>query len=276
MFDIFSSLSKQNIVIGAWCNYGDNLITDKGGIYFFIKSLRKVNNQCKILILCRESDLCNILINFCKKMNVELLPEIPNRFIHEAEIIIYRFVFVYNYLKKNKYDKILLSDINDVIFQSDPFQINIVNELYLAAEQNILNDISNHSSKLNVMWIQPFTFLKDFHWDNFKYKYVICAGTILGNYVGIMNYLAFYNNINKEAKYNDQGLLNVYVYNYNKTIDVIDYRISKILTLDRIQFSDLKKNEKGQIINDNDELYSIIHQINRCNKNYMFSLIATL
>jgi hypothetical protein len=90
-----------------------------------------------------------------------------------------------------------------------------------------------------------------------------------------MKYLNNYCTINKYLN-NDQAFLNIYIYNYNKEIEVIKYTESKILTLDKIDFNDLDKNEKGLIVNKNKEVYSIIHQIDRCNLPYMLDIVEKI
>jgi len=71
---------------------------------------------------------------------------------------------------------------------------------------------------------------------------------------------------------NDQGLLNVYVYNFLSSKKCIKYTEGKILTLDRISFDTLNI-QNNSIVNNNGEKYSIIHQINRCNLPFMLSLV---
>jgi len=216
-------------------------------------------------------------MNFCKEMNVELNSSIPNSINNIYHLILYRFCHIYNLLKEEtqKYNKIMMSDLTDVIFQEDPFSIEINSGLYLAAEQSILNDKYNSSSELNMDWIKQYSFLNDLDHNNFNNKYIICAGTILGYYNDIIKYLNDYCTINKYLN-NDQAFLNIYIYNYNKEIEVIKYTESKILTLDKIDFNDLDKNEKGLIVNKNKEVYSIIHQIDRCNLLYMLDIVEKI
>ena len=107
--------------------------------------------------------------------------------------------------------------------------------------------------------------------NNYKNKYVICAGTILGNYNGIIKYLEFYKKNQNKNIVNDQGLLNIYVYNYLSSKKCLKFEKSKILTLDKIDFERLNI-ENNYIFNDNGEKYSIIHQINRCNLEFMLNL----
>jgi hypothetical protein len=122
-------------------------------------------------------------------------------------------------------------------------------------------------------WIRDCSRSIDISNINFDNKFVICAGTILGTYLGIMKYLDFYVKTQSYKLVNDQGLLNVYIYKYSDSHETLEYRISKILTLDRIDFDSLNTSSDRSIINDNGEKYSILHQINRCNLPYMLSLV---
>jgi hypothetical protein len=267
----------MDLIIGIFCNYGPKLQMEKGGLYYFIKSLRKVNKICKVKILCRPIDILVKLTDFCEAMNVELSPSIPNYLTTAQEFQIYRYIHIYNMLINDteKYNKILISDLIDVIFQEDPFSFEIKNGLYPATEKNILSDTTNNSSCLNMRWINEYNNLNFINYEDFNNKYIICCGTIIGYHDNIVDYLKFYNSVNSTFK-NDQSVINIYIYNCNKHIIPVDYDKSKILTLDSINFNNLNFNEKGQIVNKNNELYSIIHQINRCNLPYMLNLVENM
>ena len=92
----------------------------------------------------------------------------------------------------------------------------------------------------------------------------------------IKKFLIWYVEVRKINKYNDQGLWNIFVYKICQSKSILTFNVSDILTLDKINFDNLKKNEKGYIINDNGKEYSIIHQIDRCGKDNMNYLINML
>jgi hypothetical protein len=87
-----------------------------------------------------------------------------------------------------------------------------------------------------------------------------------------MTYLEFYKNAYDKKVTNDQGLLNVYVYNFLDSKSIKPYQKSRILTLEGVQFKNLKLDSNGHVVNDDGEKYAIIHQINRCNRDYFFDL----
>jgi hypothetical protein len=257
----------NNIIIGVYNGY-NSLKTSKGGIYYFLKSLRKYNSDCKVLILCEQNNIFEDLITFSNEMNFEIY----SNFTTKYSMMLYRFELYYDYLKQNTFNKVLLSDVDDVIFQEDPFSINFTEELYCALEQSILSDNNNGSSCVNMSWIDECNHLSKNNYDNYKNRYVVCAGTILGNYDGIIKYLEFYKDSQNIKFVCDQGVLNVYVYNYLSSKKCVELKESKILTLDQINFETLNI-ENNSIVNNNGEKYSIIHQINRCNLPFMLNLV---
>jgi hypothetical protein len=261
----------NNIVFGLYNGYS-SLKTCKGGIYYFLKSLRKYNSECKVVIICEEHNIFEDLINFSKEMNFEIY----SKFTTKYYLMFSRFEIYNDYLKEQNliFDKVLLADIDDVIFQEDPFSINFTEELYCALEQSILTDVNNSSSIINMGLINDFKHLPENNYDNYKNKYVVCAGTILGQYDGIIKYLDFYKNIQNIKLGNDQGLLNVYVYNFLSSKKCLEFQESKILTLDKIDFEILNI-ENNSIVNNKGEKYSIIHQINRCNLPFMLNIVES-
>ena len=260
----------MNIILGVYNGY-NKLKTEKGGIYYFVKSLRNYNKTCRIIILSEQQHIFNDLTEFCNENTVELY----SNFIVKYNLTYYRFE-IYNKIlttiqQNNPIHRILLSDINDVIFQEDPFQIKFSEDLYCATEKNILSDPC-YSSIMNKHWIQECNNILPYSYTKFINQPVICAGTILGSYDGIKRYLDFYTDIQTRKIVNDQGLLNIYIYNYLESKITHNYKESKILTLDSIQFNELHiKNSK--IVNNNGEIYSILHQIDRCNLKFMLDLV---
>jgi hypothetical protein len=270
----------NNIIFGLYNGY-NSLKTEKGGIFYFMKSLRKFDNNCKVVILCEKRFLFDELISFSKEMNFELFSDF-GIFGNNDDIFLmmyYRFFIYKKYLNESKkiFEKVLLTDISDVIFQESPFNINFSGNLYCALEINKFSDDS-YSSYLNRYWIDEINvLLNQNNNENYINKNIICAGTIIGSYDGILKYLNYFSNTQKQKIVNDQGLLNYFVYNdktITKTVDKIPHTYSKILTLDNISFESLDKNDNRDIINKNGEKYSIIHQINRCNFNFMLSLVG--
>jgi len=179
-------------------------------------------------------------------------------------------------IKEQETDKILLCDLNDVIFQGDPFEIMFDEEIYCASEQNLYGDENNTSSVFNFKIVLDF--LKNpINLEFIKDKYVICAGTILGTTVGIQKFLSFYiySQPKKPPRVNDQALLNIYIYFFSHSKKNLEYTHSRILTLDQIPFNSLNIMD-GVIYNDENEPYVMVHQIDRCNLPFMKYLVDSL
>lgn len=258
-----------NIIFGVYNGY-NSLKTSNGGLYYFLKSLRKYNTTCKVVIICEKNKIFKELEDFCKKMNCEIY----SNFELQYQMMWYRFIIYKKYLEESNetFDKVFLSDITDVIFQDDPFAIEFTEDIYCALEQSNLSDITNSSSRLNMEWIVDVNQLFQTPYANYVNQYVVCAGTILGTYRGILAYLTFYVTIQQRRNVSDQGLLNIYVYSFAKSKNITHYAKSRILTLDKVEFSSLNIGEHGDILNSEGKKYAIIHQINRCNLPYMLQL----
>jgi hypothetical protein len=266
----------NNIIFGVYDGYS-SLKTPNGGLYYFMKSLRKYNKECKVVVICQSYNVNDELRNFAGEMNFEIYTE----FYLEFQMIFYRFLIYKKYLDDcgQKYDKLLLSDMNDVIFQGDPFEIHFEEEMYCALEQGLVHDCD-----LNYGWVYEFYAFCNHYEDNrffpeinpnaYINNYIVCAGTILGTFTGVKKFLEFYKSaMSHNVIFVDQGVLNVYVYNYAESKNMTHYTKSRILTLHAISFESLKLDESGSIVNDNGEKYNIIHQINRCNLPFMLSLV---
>jgi hypothetical protein len=146
-------------------------------------------------------------------------------------------------------NKILLTDVEDVRFQSDPFLINFEEGLYLSEECGThtewnLDGQRNCNSKLNI---------------DIENKFPICNGTVLGTQKGIMNYLNFdKDNYSEDNGCLDQGLLNIYIRKFSKSHVCLPFEESLILTTAGLDMHKIKK-VGANIINVNGEPYSIIH-----------------
>jgi hypothetical protein len=257
----------MNIVFGVYNGY-KSLKTEKGGLYYFAKSLRKYNTDCKVIVICQKEHIFQELLDFCNEYNIFLYID----FTLKYGLMYYRFEIYHDILLKYKEEninKILFTDMDDVIFQGDPFSIEFTEQIYCAAEKNIITDYENWSSKVNISWINQCSGIIRFFNENFENQNVLCAGTILGKYNGIMHYLKMYIDTQiKKNGVNDQGLYNIIVYNYLDSAfrRILPYKISQILTLDNINFETLNITN-NKIVNDNGEIYIILHQINDGCKN---------
>jgi hypothetical protein len=254
----------MDLIIGVYDGY-NSLKTKKGGLFYFMKSLRKYNQKCKVVVLTQANNIFPELKNFSDEMNFEIFSD----FVFPYEMMYSRLEIYKAYIEKSSYSKILIADMDDLVFQDDPFSIEFSEDLYCALEISIISDKTNSSSRLNMSWIDSCYHLRDVDYSKFEDKLVICAGTILGMQKGILNYLDFYSIVQSIKVVNDQGLLNLYVYNHNLCSKMLlPYTESKILTLDKIEWSSLDISD-GIIYNKQKERYAILHQIDRSNKDFI-------
>jgi hypothetical protein len=263
-YDLNEKEMSNELVIGCYNYTNPQLNTNKDGIRPFIKSLRQFNKTCTIIVFM---DTCPHIIKkfFDNNRIIYLLGFNEN-------LMFTRFIKYYKIISRYElFNKILMCDMNDVIFQSNPFDIKLEkNRLYCAQEISSYDDNSNSSTRLNSKWIRnthkKIEVLKSFDKAHYKNKNVICAGTILGDRESVLSYLHWYEMIQPKKDFqNDQGLLNIYAYEYGENkITVKNYKDSLILTLDKINFADIDKNSNGFLINSNGKKYCIIHQIDRC------------
>jgi len=252
------------------------LDTNKGGIRCFIQSLRQFNKTCTIVVLMNTCP--PEIAQFFNKYNVKFILG------YNDNLMFTRFIIYYQIISENSiFEKILMSDMNDVIFQGNPFDIILDGDkLYIAQEGNCYNDKTNSSSQLNMNWIKNTSGLNKLPKlinKNYLDKNVVCAGTIFGNRLAVNTYLEWYIEVQKSnnIRCNDQGLLNIYAYEFNKhNVTILNYDRSLILTLDRIDFNKIDKNNSGFLLNSSGVKYIIIHQIDRCGYNNLEYLKKTI
>ena len=107
----------KELVIGCYNYENPELSTKKGGIKFFIDSLRKYNKNCTIIILM---NICpNEIKNFFKKNNVLFLLGFKEKLMFKRFILYFKIISKYEI-----FEKILMTDMNDVIFQGNPVDIS--------------------------------------------------------------------------------------------------------------------------------------------------------
>jgi hypothetical protein len=59
-----------NVILGFYCGY-NSIITEKGGLKIFLESLRKVNNECLVIVLCKKINHFKQLDEICKNYGID-------------------------------------------------------------------------------------------------------------------------------------------------------------------------------------------------------------
>lgn len=256
----------------------DAIITISHGYQYptlkpFLKSALKYVPNAEIIIFCSEkiSYLTKlILINKGIKLiffdSKNPLKDRGITYLNNISINNYRFLLYYDYLIKNrsKFNSIIITDVRDVIFQSNPFCRIKSNIFYFFFEDP---SMTFNNSKLNYGWAVEANGIE--FTNKILNKTVSCAGVSIGSINEMIAYLEIFD-INIKKRQNlvwgyDQGLHNGILYGNllnNYTISTNDNDI--VFTMGASKYYQL--NEFNKFVNNNESEYSIIHQYDRNGK----------
>jgi hypothetical protein len=268
-------MKSDDLIMGIYNYTNPQLKTSRGGIEFFVKSLRKHNKSCRVVVIIN-----NIPDEFKKlfeKYHIETVK--PHHTASRYELMYRRFFTVMEYIEQNPQIKnILLCDIEDLVFQDDPFSIPLSDHIYYDEENSPAFDNKIHrlalpvTSRVNKRWIwsahQKSTSLPKLDWSLYSGRNYVCAGTILGNRQAIIDYLEWYTNIQylktdgSWINSLDQGLYNIYTHEIIKAVPT-HYQTGRILTMSNINRNELKTDPHERFINDEGIPYAILHQYDR-------------
>ena len=261
----------MNALIGFYSGY-NSLETTSGGLRPFVESFRRYNSSDVVIVATCLPINCHDFEGFCSDHNciVEIVdplnPQSDNRWSKYHDI-----------LSKPEYksvEYVLVMDMNDAIFTGNPFDISQSKRIYCAAEHSKYCDTSHNSTRINIDWInnvrqdgRSIVHVQRFGGDDMNCnevalyrKNILCSGSILGPFTEMMSMFEWAYNLTGA----DQGMLNIFAYiAHPERCEVISLQQSRILTMDCVNFSDLKKDERGHILNELGERYLICHQIDR-------------
>jgi hypothetical protein len=227
----------------------------------FVKSLRKFYSEKVLLILNKP----NIeLIKKLKDFNIDFL----DTKIFPSESYQSRYQYYYDYLNNSKgYQKVLLTDSRDVFFQNNPF-----NFLYKKNLNFFLEDKYIKNCSVNIKWIKRT--VGKLVLEKILNKKISCCGQVIGNCENIIEYCEIMRKniiryhykpsihsllFKRKIKGWDQGIHNYLVYgDFFKNIDFYENKSGDVVTLSHCK--ELNFNNKGKLINQNGNEYSIIHQ----------------
>jgi len=178
-------ISKRKLVI-SWCSYN----WDKSRI--FVKSLRGTGYMGDIVFIEGTQD--PFTLTKYNWYNVKMLQWDKTKGLTEVYL---------SYLNENKnnYDKVLLCDMRDVVFQRNPFDFMLDNKLHLVSE-----DLKIKDQILNSGWLEHAYGIKVLR--QIENNQVLCAGTTYG---GIIPLIEMVEKILRHVPKNSQAILN-YLY----------------------------------------------------------------
>jgi hypothetical protein len=180
-----------------------------------------------------------------------------------------RWIIISQYLKhidnmRTGYKYVFICDSRDVVFQRNIFDnVNRYEEGLFAFQETIKITIKKCS--YNSKWIRDC--YGEAELDRIGNRSVICAGTILGSWRAIIDYLSLVEQItkNRYRQCNDQGIHNhiVHVDGVNNTkIHIIPHETGFVGTVgSTVTYT---RNQFGLILNEKGQVYAVVHQFDRC------------
>lgn len=245
----------NNLVLGTAFGYSVDKIKP------FVLSLRRYYTGTIVFLV---NELTPETDKFFQEQ--EIYTYIPDRPITKEYGNVARFRHYLDCIEENfaDIDNIFLTDIRDVVFQSDPFANYPVKSIEFFAEPELFKNCLEH----NAPWyagIYGVDKLKEI-----EMEYVLCAGTTMGNRKTIVQYIQ---ELVKEITRLEQigrahGTCDQAVHNHLVYTGVFDdYRINQngsglVSTMHHSQI--LKFNRQGQMLNDDGTPTPVIHQYDRC------------
>lgn len=246
---------------------------DTDSIKNFIKSFRKHNKDADIFCIIESESSIN-KINFLKSNGVKLLFSDSIKFTRTQPNNT-RFMKIADFLKETdkKYRNVLLSDIVDVVFQSDPF-LNLTGEFIISPEEDEEKTIEK-DQRFNARWLKQC--FGDNLYEELKHNKILCCGTVIGSINNMKVYVdsicnemfkLYENGSGHFQDMMDQGIHN---YLFYKTPEIFKNPIIKrngdyIATVGITVIEHPHKVEYlGDKIKVNGLIPSIVHQYNRSN-----------
>lgn len=248
---------KPNLILTTAANYGWRELEP------FFTSLQFAEYKDEIVIFV--NNIKDDAVKNLNKLGIKLIPFQRVGLEHQIHINDYRYYLYLLYLKSNhdKYNKILLSDVRDVIFQKDPFSFTLLDDnliVALEAEKLIGNEVFNTS------WI--LTKFGNYIFDLLRNNIISCAGTTIGSQNEIIKYLELMLRHMFSSGYFqrlDQGIHNFLIYTGKLGKIYMSNNVNgPIMTIgleDNIQL-----NERGLILTRQGNVAHIVHQYDRHDK----------
>lgn len=192
---------RRNAVIGTAAGYSVDQIRN------FVLSFREHNTVDRIIFIT-DVETKPFINEFANEHGVELVVLSCFRFV-ETFVNNIRWFGIYDYLINNGVDQfksILLCDVKDAIFQSDPFE-NLPDQfLYYFTEDT---GIPIKDQEINAGWMK--TIYNQEVYEQVCERYILCLGTIMGTGNLILNYVKFVYSELLRLKYNNPNVFKGHV-----------------------------------------------------------------
>ena len=254
-------MAQKNLIIGGFTNYGINQLKP------WVLSAKQVAGIDNDVVLV-TGNTSKETIEWLEGQYVTVVPmlQVPNIPIH-----VLRFLSIYDYLHKNweKYDYVVTTDVKDVYFQTNPFELLTGENLVIASEGLKYKDEPWGNENL-------FQAYGQYVYEQFKDNEIFNVGTFGGKseYVKDMVFHIFTNGINRPIPIVDQAVFNVLI-NTQPFKDIVSRTIQWAAELGTImdpsKIEQFRPNllfaepvfEDGLLKDVNGHVFPIVHQYDR-------------
>lgn len=250
---IFKDTYMKNLILGAAFGYNIDKVKP------FVLSLRRHFDGLVVFVV---DNVSNDLARFYEEYDI--ITYVPDSPIRKGYGNVDRFRFYLDCLENfEDVDNVMLSDIRDVVFQSDPFVDYPKHDIELFAEPEIFGKCAHNGPWYNGLYGAE-------QLDKIKDQYVLCAGTTLGKFSTIVQYITILiEEISKlEVAGKAHGTCDQAVHNYIVyTGRFADYRINHngeglVSTMHHSNI--LNFNRQGLLLNNDGTPTPVVHQYDRC------------
>ena len=259
--DVTSTSTKKDIAIGVL--FGTNIYN----ILNWVRTLRSTGCKCSILFFHEE--------NYTNYFNSEELEMLKNCGVvwwslktsfynntHVDDARTTKYLVIQNFLEAygNYFNRVLLSDVFDSVFQKDPFIDEIPKDKIAVSIERV--DFENHET--NTQWVKALDNNFDFDW--WRKKLIINSGFEMGYTELVLDLLHTMNQpqyfFAKDTL--DQGILNYIYYKGIWTNLSIDYEGKHYISAAYSQFEEISDFD-GFIheVNRPEHTLAVIHQFDR-------------
>ena len=246
---------KKNLLLSVIVKYSLEKVLP------FLKSfIRSGIKNCDIVFFINQ--ISESTINYLKSFGI-ILCEIPGKLDDPLIIYKYRWKLYRDYLLENKekYNIILSVDIKDTIIQNEFFKFyeNYKPFIGFSFESANIEKLINKDWIINNFGIKPLKTIEN--------KRVINAGTIWGTlneFYEFSNIL--YDKLRIYPTVIDQTLLNYLIYHekiLKKCLQIKSDEFGPVLTLGLTKRKNIILDEENNILNNNGQIASIVHQYDR-------------
>jgi hypothetical protein len=176
-----------------------------------------------------------------------------------------RFPLYYIHLARNrgKYANVMITDVRDVIFQRDPFDFDLGDEVccFLEDPRELIRDCEYNTKWLNLGIGRGAV-------EEVGDNVVSCSGVTIGSYRAVMHYLEVMNEqmlrLRSHPNGMDQGVHNYVLYKRQlKGVRLFPNGLGPVLTMGKTTDLETKFDSEGRVLNDDGTVPAVLHQYDR-------------